>query len=492
MEIFKLFGSIMVDSSEAEKSISKTGSEAEGLATKLGKGITTAAKWGAAIAAGASAAGAALLGVANKSAEAADEVDKMSQKIGLSKEAYQEWRYAMGQSGVDISVMQTGVKTLTNLMDSAKNGTASATETFEQLGVSIYDANGALKDQETMMSEAIMALANMEDSTERAKLATELFGKAGTELEPLLNSGADGIQELMDRAHELGLVMSDEAVDAGVVFGDTLADVKDSLSMVVTNIGIQVMPMIQTLLDWVLEHMPEILETVSGVMEGIQNGIAVMQAFWEEHGDAISAKVEMVMDVIKEVVRIAMDVLQELIVVAMAVLSGDWEAAWDGIVDVVTNIGSALYEAGKAVFSRLWDGIKSVWSNISNWVSEKVNWLADKITFWNNGTEQVSSGTGRFSHASGLSYVPYDNYPANLHRGEVVLNASQGSELLGGFQNALAAAVNGLATLQGGAGLPEEVTLTLKSDDGQTMGRWLMPFVRSENKSNPEVVSDAL
>lgn len=429
MEIFKLFGSIMVNSSEAEKSISNTGEKAENLAAKLGKGITTAAKWGATIAAGATVAGGAMLGIANKSAEAADEIDKMSQKIGVSKEAYQEWKYAMGQSGVDIGVMQNGVKTLTSLMDKAKDGTDSAKETFDQLGVSIYDGSGALKSQEAMMRETIMALADMEDSTERAKLSTELFGRAGTELEPLLNSGSAGIQELMDRAHDLGLVMSDDAVSAGVKFGDTLADVKDSLGMIGTTIGVSVMPVIQTLLDWVISHMPEILDTVNGVIDGIKDGVAVLQAFWAEHGDAITAKVETVMSIIKQVVQIGMDVLKELINVAMAVLEGDWETAWDGIVSIVKNIGSALYEAGVAIFTQLWDGIKSVWNGIRDWVSEKVNWLVDKLTFWDNSAERMSNGTETgFSHASGLAYVPYDNYPSNLHRREAVLSADEADE----------------------------------------------------------------
>lgn len=435
MEIFKLFGSIMVNSSEAEKSISNTGTKAEGLASKLGKGITTAAKWGAGIAAGATAAAGAMLGVANKAAETADDIDKMSQKIGLSKEAYQEWDYAMGQSGVDIGVMQNGVKTLTNLMDKAKDGNDSAKASFEQLGLSIYDSSGALKSQEDMMREAIMALADMEDSTERAKLSTELFGRAGTELEPLLNSGSVGIQELMDRAHELGLVMSDEAVNAGVKFGDTLADVKSSLGMIGTTIGTAVMPMIQTLLDWVIEHMPEILETVSGVIDGIKEGVAALQDFWAEHGDAITEKLEIVMDTVKRIIRLAMDVLKDLINAAVAVMEGDWEAAWDSIVNIVENIGSALYDAGKAVFNRLWDGIKSIWDGIKDWVDEKVTWLKDKLTFWDNGTAQMNEGDGAgFSHASGLAYVPYDNYPANLHRGEMVLNANNASGLLSAMQ----------------------------------------------------------
>ena len=430
MEIFKLFGSIMVNSSEAENSISKTGEKAEGLATKLGKGITTAAKWGAGIAAGATAAAGAMLGVANKAAETADVIDKMSQKIGLSKEAYQEWDYAMGQSGVDIGVMQNGVKTLTSLMDKAKDGNASAKASFDQLGVSIYDSSGALKSQEDMMKEAIMSLADMEDSTERAKLATELFGRAGTELEPLLNSGSAGIQELMDRAHELGLVMSDDAVSAGVKFGDTLADVKSSMGMIVTTIGTAVMPMIQTLLDWVIAHMPEILETVSGVIDGIKDGVAALQAFWEEHGDAITAKVESVMAIVKKAVQLGMNVIKDLINVAMAILEGDWEAAWDGIVNIVKNIGSALYDAGKAIFTRMWDGLKSVWGEIKGWVTEKVNWLKDKLTFWDNGSKEMSDSTSTgFSHASGLPYVPYDGYKAVLHRGESVLNRTDASAL---------------------------------------------------------------
>lgn len=487
MEIFKLFGSILIKSDEAEKSIQKTESKALKVASTLGNGIKTAAKWGAAIAAGAAAAGGALIGLTSKAADAADEVDKMSQKIGLSKEGFQEWRYAMGQSGVDIGVMQNGMKTLTNLMDSAKNGSSGAKDAFSALGLSIYDSGGALKDQESMMKETIMALANMEDSTERAKLATQLFGRAGSELEPLLNSGADGIQELMDRSHELGLVMSDEAVDAGVKLGDTMQDVKDSFGMVATQIGVQVMPVIQALLDWVLAHMPEIQETVSTVMEGIKTGIAALQAFWAEHGDAISAKVESVMEIVKNVVQVGMDVLGQLINVAMAVLEGDWAAAWDGIVNIVRNIGSVLYEVGKAVFTQLWDGIKSVWDGIANWVSEKVSWLADKLTFWDNGTTKMTRGGG-FSHASGLAYVPYDNYPANLHRGEMVLNPNDTSGLLGGIRDALAESVNAFGTMRSS----QPMVIQLTGMDSRVMAEWMLSDIRSMNKSNPEVVSDPL
>ena len=62
MELFKLVGKIFVDSKEAENSISKTGKEADGLGDKLAKGIGTAAKWGAAILTGATAAAGGIAG----------------------------------------------------------------------------------------------------------------------------------------------------------------------------------------------------------------------------------------------------------------------------------------------------------------------------------------------------------------------------------------------------------------------------------------------
>ena len=467
MEIFKLFGRILVDSDEADKSMQKTESKASKIASTLGNGIKTAAKWGAGLVAGAGAAGTALMGVATKAAESADEIDKMSQKIGLSKQSYQEWNYAMSQSGVDISVMQTGVKTLTSLMDKANDGNKTAAATFEALGLSIYDSSGKLKSQEDMMKEAIMTLASMEDSTERAKLSTELFGKAGVELEPLLNSGADGIQDLMDRAHDLGLVMSDEAVTAGVVFGDTLADVKASAGMVVTEIGTAVMPMLQTALDWVLAHLPEIKAVVDRLMYGVRMAISAFQEFWAKYGDLITEKVMSVVNIVRQVVTEGLKILRALIEAGMALLDGDWQLAWDKIVGIVKDIGPKLFNAGKAGIEFLLSGLKNAWTKVTSWVTDKAEWLMSKLTFWDDSDDRPFSG---YSHASGLAYVPYDNYPINAHRGEVLLNANDAGSLLEGIRSTSAAPAS-----------PQPVRIEVALNlDGQPLARKLFSYNQRE------------
>lgn len=262
MELFKLFGSIFIDSSEAEKSMAKTTDSAESMASKVGKGFGDVAKAGVAvgtaITSAAVAASTALIDQAQKSAETADEIDKMSQKMGMSAEGFQEWSYIMEQNGMDISKMQGGMKTLADTMTNAQNGNKKAIETFQALGISITDANGNMKSTEEVMNEAVFALAEMEEGAERTSLAMDVFGKAGMEMAPMLNQGGEAIEGLRDRAHELGLVMSDEAVAGGVEFGDLLNDLQSSLSMLVTNLGAELFPILNDVLQLVIEHLPEI------------------------------------------------------------------------------------------------------------------------------------------------------------------------------------------------------------------------------------------
>lgn len=507
MELFKLFGTILVDNKEALNSISQTDDKAKGLMNSIGGGVRAVA--GAAVAVGAAtAAGAtAIYGMAMKSAEATDRIDKMSNKIGVSKQAFQEWDYILGQNGMDVEKLQVGVKTLTQQMDAAAGGSKNAQEMFAALGLSWEDGTGKLKSQEQMTNEAITALAKMENGTEKARLATELFGKAGIEMMPMLNNGAEGIEELRQRAHDLGLVMSDEAVTAGVVLGDTIDDVKRSFGAVVTQIGVKVMPMIQQAADWLLENMPMIQKVVGKAFEIIGAGVSVVvnfitqliaawaewaeenqdmidavmaaidelwawlqpilgqiieaigafigaiSAFWEAHGEEIMAVVKPLWEAIKVIIGTALDVLMSLFKIFTALFKGDWSTFWEEIGNLLTSIWdgiiklvplllealikafeaglSLLFNIGKQLFNALWDGLKNAWEDIAKWVGDRVTWLADKLAFWNKGKSQIDGGGGNVdgSHATGLAYVPFDGYVAELHKGERVLTAAQNAQL---------------------------------------------------------------
>ena len=271
MNLFKLVGSIFVDNSAANDSISKTDEKASGLGNTLAKGAKTVAKWGVAIASAAAVAGAAIFSSATSAAAAADNIDKMSQKIGISREAYQELDFICSQSGMSVDKLQAGVKSLTAAMDGARDGTQSNVEEFEKLGVVVTNADGSFRSQEDVLWDTLSALQGMTDQTEKARLASELFGKSGTELMPLLNGASGSIEEMKQQAHDLGLVLNDELITNGVNLTDSLDQTKRAFQSIAVNIGGAFMPIIEQLSDAVQEFVPTIQDMLSGLTPVIQD-----------------------------------------------------------------------------------------------------------------------------------------------------------------------------------------------------------------------------
>ena len=120
---------------------------------------------------------------------------------------------------------------------------------------------------------------------------------------------------------------------------------------------------------------------------------------------------------------------------ASAVLQGDFEGAYDAIKGVVDGWGdyfqgvwddiAAVFDdavnVGKDIVDGILSGIESGWESLVGWVSSA--WERVKGLF--SVDVSMPDGSSAGSHAIGLDYVPYNNYPAILHRGEAVLTARE-------------------------------------------------------------------
>ena len=170
----------------------------------------TAKKAGTIAAAGFAAIAAAMVAVIKglgdlitETAEYGDNVDKMSQKMGITAEAYQEWDFIMQHCGTSMDSLKSSMKTLAS---AAETGNAA----FEKIGLSQEQI--ANMSQEDLFAATIAGLQGIDDTTERTYLASQLLGRGATELGALLNMSAEETAEMRDRVHELGGVMSDEGV----------------------------------------------------------------------------------------------------------------------------------------------------------------------------------------------------------------------------------------------------------------------------------------
>lgn len=219
-----------------------------GVAGKITSGLGTAAKVGATAMAGLAAATAtvttAMAGAASATADYGDNIDKMSQKMGMSAQAYQEWDAVMQHSGTSIESMQAGMKTLANAVESGN-------EAFKRIGLTQEEI--ASMSQEDLFAATIEGLQNVEDTTERTYLAGQLLGRGATELGALLNTSAEDTQKMRDRVHELGGVMSDDAVKSSAAFKDSLQDLQTGIGGLRNNLMADFLPSITQVMNGLQE-----------------------------------------------------------------------------------------------------------------------------------------------------------------------------------------------------------------------------------------------
>lgn len=281
-DLFKLVGSIFIDTNEALDSLKKVDKDTESFGQKLGNLGKTAGKVAVGLGTAVAGVGTAIYKATTEAGANLDAIQKGAQKMNMSYDSYQSLSYVLSRNGAEMSSLSKGIKKMIGDLDDLANGSKKASEKYDALGVSMYNMDGTMRTSEELLFQTIYALADMEDVTKRNAMAQDIFGNSYTELIPMLNSGGDAIEDLVFKADELGLVLSDDMVDAGASFCDQLDDVKDSLNIVMTKIGAQLMPVVQTALAWVMEHMPQIQEFLgqffSALGEFIQFAIKMIQA----------------------------------------------------------------------------------------------------------------------------------------------------------------------------------------------------------------------
>lgn len=167
--------------------------------------------------------------------KAGDELDKMSRRTGLSVEALSELKFAAEQSGTDLETLEKGVRTLQRTINDAERGLSTASDALADLGLTAADLR-ALSPEEQFKLVA-ERLSRIEDPAKRAALAMQILGRAGTQLLPLMQDGARGIELLQAEARRLGLTISTDTARDAARLGDALDALRSVLRATTIAIG---------------------------------------------------------------------------------------------------------------------------------------------------------------------------------------------------------------------------------------------------------------
>ena len=372
IELFKLFGTILIDNDPANKKLDETDAKAGKVGNTLAGTIKTAAKWGAAIAAGAAAAGTALFALVNRVTNVGSEIDAKRKMLGITSEALQEYRYAADQVGVPLDAMERALGRLNQRIGLAERGNEKYRKSLDELGVTSRDTSEAFV-------QAIEALHQMPDANARAAAAADLFGtQLARQLMPIIEEGGEGLLALRNRAHELGKVMDQDSTIAANNFQSALSDVRGVIGGISQDLVMRVLPTFEKWMVWIADNLPKawavfefLVEVVAIVFKYMRliigDGIKWMREnaigpfvtwltdVWQERGPPIIAAVQALWDGIKAVFSTVFEALRGLWDAFVLAFQGDWEGAWEKVKETALGIWNALPELFSDLFGPLTD-----------------------------------------------------------------------------------------------------------------------------------------
>lgn len=360
MNVFELFATLGLDSSSYDEGIGQAEDKGRSFGSSLGTVVAGGAKIGmAAIAATTTAvvgAGAAFANGITSTAAYGDEIQKNAAKMGLSIEKYQEWQAVMQHSGTSMEALKTSMKTLATAVETGNDA-------FEKIGLTQEQL--ANMDQEQIFAATIEGLQNVESTSERTYLASQLLGRGATELGALLSTSAEDTEAMKQRVHELGGVMSDEAVNAAAGFQDSLQDLQTSFGGLKNNMMSEFLPSISTVMDGLAEIMigndTEGLGMIDeGVNTFIDNLLKVAPRLLEVGGRIIGSILTGISQNLPKLLKEGTGVLNELIQGIIVALPSLMESA----MIIIGAIGNALLDnaelllnTGLQLLFQLMDGL---------------------------------------------------------------------------------------------------------------------------------------
>jgi len=178
-----------------------------------------------------------------------DRLQKVSLQLGVTVEELEILQFAASQSGVSTDQLNTALQKFTRNVGEAEQGTAAQKEAFEALGVSISDSQGNLKGTSELFAEVAQSISGIESPAQKAAIATDLFGRAGIELLPLLNSGAIGIDQFGQKLRDAGGIVGTDAANAFSTFNDQIDLLQRSMKGKLAPVLVAVIPALTALAE---------------------------------------------------------------------------------------------------------------------------------------------------------------------------------------------------------------------------------------------------
>lgn len=195
----------------------------------------------------------------------ADKLDKSAAAVGLNTQAWQEWLFIGQLAGVQQEQMVAALGSFQKNVGNAVRGVTEYKKTFEDLGVSLVDSTGQVRDNADIMGDSIAAISRLGSSAEQAAVAQKLMEEVGRRLVPIFAKGEEGVRDLQRQFRELGGGLSRDVIAKSAQAADETAKLELAFTSLKSDILSEVLPGIINFVKGFQDLVKQLREAAEGV-----------------------------------------------------------------------------------------------------------------------------------------------------------------------------------------------------------------------------------
>jgi len=318
----------------------------------------------------------ALVSATMSGATYADDIAKMSQQTGLATDTLQAYSYAADMVHVSTETMTGSMAKNIKSMTSATDMTKGVGKAYADLGVSVRNADGSLKDSETVYWNTIDALGQVSDETTRNSLAMQIFGKSAQDLNPLIQQGSAGVKAFTDEAKAMGAVMSGDAINNYVALADNMTRLDGAQKGLTNTIGQLLLPALTNLSGTGVN----LLGQFSKAMQDAGNDPAKISAAIGQTLQAVSDSIAQYTPIILQAIPKIFEGLQKVITDNLPMLINVATQVIGLIAQALTEAMPALMEVGGQILTTLIDALVAALPQLAEMAMGLISVIGKAIT----------------------------------------------------------------------------------------------------------------
>lgn len=214
---------------------------ADAASTSFG-GLASAAQRAASMmsAMGPAAIAAGIIAVGKAGLDAADRINDMSIRLGVSTEALSQYAYVAKMSGTDLEALGTAIRFSEKAISQAASESGAGAQKFQELGLSV--ANLKSMRPEAAFEAIGDAISRLPSAADKTAASMKYFGRAGADIIPVFENGAAGVRKMREEADRLGLTLDKlDAAKAGAA-NDAIDKLQLSLAALGRTAAVSVAP----------------------------------------------------------------------------------------------------------------------------------------------------------------------------------------------------------------------------------------------------------